>query len=553
MLIQPNSHRVLARKYRPIKLEQLVGQPILVQTLINAFKQDRLPHAWLLTGMRGVGKTTTARILARTLNYEREDALPGYPEMDTMGKHCEAIIASQHPDVVEIDAASHTGIDDVRTILDQLNYAPLLAKYKVYIIDEVHMLSEKAFNAFLKSLEEPPPYVKFIFATTELKKVPLTIVSRCQRFHLQRVQNDTLNAFLTQIANLEQINISPEAIHKITRVSDGSVRDALSLLDQAIAFAPSPIQPDAIQIMLGQINDKGVLDLCRNIVSQDLKQTLAEFNKFYLLGADPIETLSELLTLIHSVLLQKLNSSTNTSAHAIFDLEVLSEAVALFISVQESTLIALCDVLQHGLVDLHTSKHPYMYAELLLIKLVYMLMLPPIEGLIDQLEQSGDPTAASDDSKPNTSHLSSFRENAIRETQVALEVKGASSASAPSCALELETFEDLLVLAKARNASQVLYFLEHYVRLVSFKKGSISFALEDKDTYNCLPKLKEFLKEETGTPWEVTISNEQGDDTLAAQRLNEQQAILEEICTDTLVKATLKSFPDSKINLVTEF
>ena len=273
---EAKAYRVLARKYRPASFEDLIGQDAVVRTVSNAFETGRIPQAWILTGVRGVGKTTTARILARALNYELPDGSVKGPtiHMPTLGVHCKAIMESRHMDVLEMDAASHTGVDDVRAINDSVRYAPASARYKVYIIDEVHMLSTAAFNAFLKTLEEPPEHAKFVFATTEIRKVPVTVLSRCQRFDLRRVEADVLMKHLSNIAAKEKVEIEPEALGIIARAAEGSVRDSLSLLDQAIAHAAGPVQAEQVRQMLGLADRTRVIDLFDALARGDIESAL---------------------------------------------------------------------------------------------------------------------------------------------------------------------------------------------------------------------------------------------------------------------------------------
>ncbi len=297
------AYRVLARKYRPASFEDLIGQDAVVRTVSNAFETGRIPQAWILTGVRGVGKTTTARILARALNYELPDGSVKGPtiHMPTLGVHCKAIMESRHMDVLEMDAASHTGVDDVRAINDSVRYAPASARYKVYIIDEVHMLSTAAFNAFLKTLEEPPEHAKFVFATTEIRKVPVTVLSRCQRFDLRRVEADVLMKHLSSIAAKEKVEIEPEALGIIARAAEGSVRDSLSLLDQAIAHAAGPVQAEQVRQMLGLADRTRVIDLFDALARGDIESAFREFRDQYDTGADPIVVLSDLAEFVNFV------------------------------------------------------------------------------------------------------------------------------------------------------------------------------------------------------------------------------------------------------------
>ena len=309
-------YRVLARKYRPSSFDDLIGQEAVVRTVSNAFETGRIPQAWILTGVRGVGKTTTARILARALNYELPDGSVKGPtiHMPVPGVHCQAIMESRHMDVLEMDAASHTGVDDVRQINDSVRYAPASARYKVYIIDEVHMLSTAAFNAFLKTLEEPPEHAKFVFATTEIRKVPVTVLSRCQRFDLRRVDADVLMAHLAGIAAKENVEAEPEALGIIARAAEGSVRDSLSLFDQAIAHAAGTVRADAIRQMLGLADRTRVIDLFDSLARGDIASAFKEFREQYDTGADPIVVLSDLAEFVNFVTRVKIIPATPTTS-----------------------------------------------------------------------------------------------------------------------------------------------------------------------------------------------------------------------------------------------
>src|SRR4051794_4709074 len=297
------SYRVLARKYRPSNFDDLIGQDAMVRTVSNAFETGRIPQAWILTGVRGVGKTTTARIVARALNYELPDGSVKGPTiaMPKLGLHCQAIMESRHMDVIEMDAASHNGVDDVRQINDAIRYAPVSARYKVYILDEVHMLSTAAFNALLKTLEEPPPHAKFIFATTEIRKVPVTVLSRCQRFDLRRVDASMLVQHLSGIAGKEKVQAEPEALALVARAAEGSVRDALSLLDQAIAHAAGPVRGEDVRQMLGLADRVRIVDLFEALMRGDIATALKELRDQYDSGADPMVVLTELAEFTHFV------------------------------------------------------------------------------------------------------------------------------------------------------------------------------------------------------------------------------------------------------------
>lgn len=380
-------YRVLARKYRPATFDDLIGQEAMVRTISNSFEVGRIPQAWILTGVRGIGKTTTARILARALNYERPDGSVKGPtiHMPTMGVYCQAIMESRHIDVLEMDAASHTGIDDVRQITDGVRYAPSSARYKVYIIDEVHMLSEKAFNSFLKTLEEPPEHAKFVFATTEIRKVPITMLSRCQRFDLQRVDADVLVAHLASISDKEGIKAEPEALGLIARAADGSVRDSLSLLDQAIAHAQATVCAEDVRQMLGLADRTRVIDLFASLASGDIAAAFKEFRDQYDTGADPVVVLSDLAEFVNFVTRVKVMPTTA-------DNPALGEAgrtrgrdFAAKLSMR--MLSRMWQMLFQGITEVQSATRPRAVAEMVLVRIAYVADLPTPGETLKMIEQ----------------------------------------------------------------------------------------------------------------------------------------------------------------------
>ena len=388
-------YRVLARKYRPSSFDDLIGQDAVVRTVSNAFETGRIPQAWILTGVRGVGKTTTARILARALNYELADGSVKGPtiHMPVLGVHCQAIMESRHMDVLEMDAASHTGVDDVRQINDSVRYAPASARYKVYIIDEVHMLSTAAFNAFLKTLEEPPEHAKFVFATTEIRKVPVTVLSRCQRFDLRRVDADVLMGHLANIAAKENVDAEPEALGIIARAAEGSVRDSLSLFDQAIAHAAGPVRADAVRQMLGLADRTRVIDLFDSLARGDIASAFAEFRDQYDTGADPIVVLSDLAEFVNFVTRVKIVPATADNV-AFGETERL-RARDFASKLSMRVLSRMWQMLLKGITEVQAATRPAAAAEMVLVRIAYVADMPTPDEAIRMLDQNGGAASAS--------------------------------------------------------------------------------------------------------------------------------------------------------------
>ncbi|WP_111356954.1 DNA polymerase III subunit gamma/tau, partial [Rhodoplanes elegans] len=386
------AYRVLARKYRPSTFDDLIGQDAMVRTISNAFETGRIPQAWILTGVRGVGKTTTARILARALNYALPDGSITGPtiHMPVLGVHCAAIMESRHFDVIEMDAASHNGVDDIRQINDAIRYAPVSARYKVYILDEVHMLSTAAFNAVLKTLEEPPPHAKFVFATTEIRKVPITVLSRCQRFDLRRLDAELLGTHLGNIAAKEGVTVAPEALALIARAAEGSVRDSLSLLDQAIAHANGgaggTVDAVGVRSMLGLADRSRVIDLFETLMKGDIAGALGELRDQYDSGADPVTVLEDLAELTHFVTRVKV-------VPAVTDDRALSEAErtrgrALATALSMRVLSRTWQMLLKGLAEVEAAPKPIAAAEMVLVRIAYAADLPTPDEVIRSLGSS---------------------------------------------------------------------------------------------------------------------------------------------------------------------
>jgi DNA polymerase-3 subunit gamma/tau len=554
-------YRVLARKYRPSSFDDLIGQEAMVRTVSNAFETGRIPQAWILTGVRGVGKTTTARILARALNYELPDRLVKGPtiHMPTLGVHCRAIMESRHMDVLEMDAASHTGVDDVRQINDSVRYAPASARYKVYIIDEVHMLSTAAFNAFLKTLEEPPEHAKFVFATTEIRKVPVTVLSRCQRFDLRRVEADVLMKHLGNIAAKENVEVEQEALGIIARAAEGSVRDSLSLFDQAIAHAAGTVRADAVRQMLGLADRTRVIDLFDSLACGDIAGAFKEFREQYDVGADPIVVLSDLAEFVNFVTRVKIVPATADNVAFGETERVRAREFALKLSMR--VLSRMWQMLLKGITEVQTATRPAAAAEMVLARIAYVADMPTPDEAIRMLEQNGggSPVIASGASASRSapaSTVSSMSSSPMRAPAAPRAGAEASArpqaiASAPEAqsapALRITSFPQLVALAGEKRDLLTKAALEADVRLVRIEDGRLEVALERNAARMLVNDLSRKLEQWTGRRWTVIVSNETGQPTLRSQNeviKNERERAAE---ADPRVQEVLARFPGAKV------
>ncbi|MEK9285347.1 DNA polymerase III subunit gamma/tau [Bradyrhizobium sp. ISRA442] len=552
-------YRVLARKYRPSSFEDLIGQEAVVRTVSNAFETGRIPQAWILTGVRGVGKTTTARILARALNYEMPDGSVKGPtiHMPTLGVHCQAIMESRHMDVLEMDAASHTGVDDVRQINDSVRYAPASARYKVYIIDEVHMLSTAAFNAFLKTLEEPPEHAKFVFATTEIRKVPVTVLSRCQRFDLRRVEADVLMKHLANIAAKESVEIEPEALGIIARAAEGSVRDSLSLLDQAIAHAAGQVKADAVRQMLGLADRTRVIDLFDSLVRGDIAAAFKEFRDQYDTGADPIVVLSDLAEFVNFVTRVKIVPATADNVAYGETERLCARDFAAKISMR--VLSRMWQMLLKGITEVQAATRPAAAAEMVLVRIAYVADLPTPDEAIKMLEQNGGgslgagggsatrsapaaPVASAAPVRMPTSPPSSFGGGARPQMAApAPDPQGAAPA------LRITSFTQLVALAGQKRDLMTKGALEGDMRLVRFEEGRLEVALEPNASKTTITELARKFELWTGRRWTVIVSNEQGQPTLRSVNQAAKQEHARTAEADPRVQEVLSRFPGAKV------
>jgi len=556
-------YRVLARKYRPSSFDDLIGQEAMVRTVSNAFETGRIPQAWILTGVRGVGKTTTARILARALNYEKADGSVKGPtiHMPDLGVHCQAIMESRHMDVLEMDAASHTGVDDVRQINDSVRYAPASARYKVYIIDEVHMLSTAAFNAFLKTLEEPPEHAKFVFATTEIRKVPVTVLSRCQRFDLRRVEADVLMNHLGNIAARENVEVEPEALGIIARAAEGSVRDSLSLFDQAIAHAAGMVRADAVRQMLGLADRTRVIDLFDSLARGDIAAAFTEFRAQYDVGADPVVVLSDLAEFVNFVTRVKIVPATSDNVAFGETERVRAREFAAKLSMR--VLSRMWQMLLKGIAEVQIATRPAAAAEMVLVRIAYVADLPTPDEAIKMLEQHGGgsqvaasgaapsrsmpaPSASSMSTPPAVSARVPASPRSGAETSVRPQM-APSSQTEPSPALRITSFPQLVALAGEKRDIMTKTALESDVRLVRIEDGRLEVALERNAARGLVNDLSRKLEQWTGRRWTVIVSNEAGQPTLRAQSEVAKNAREKAAEADPRVQEVLARFPGAKV------
>jgi DNA polymerase-3 subunit gamma/tau len=577
-------YRVLARKYRPATFDDLIGQEAMVRTISNAFETGRIPQAWILTGVRGVGKTTTARILARGLNYELPDGSITTPTitMPVLGINCRAIMESRHVDVLEMDAASHNGVDDIRQINDAVRYAPVSARYKVYILDEVHMLSNQAFNALLKTLEEPPPHAKFVFATTDIGKVPVTVLSRCQRFDLRRVEADVLVAHLEDILAKEGVTAEPEALALIARAAEGSVRDSLSLLDQAISHAAGAVRAEDVRQMLGLADASRIIDLFDALMRGDAARALGELRSQYDSGADPLVVLTELAEFTHFVTRVKV-VPTVVEDRSLAEVE-RKRGRELAAGLSMGTLSRTWQMLFKGLQEVKDAPRPIAAAEMVLVRIAYAADLPPPEEVIRKLTDPAARTAPGPSrgmAAPSPAQVTGeMRQEVLRAEQVRGEVVrgepvrneparqplrasaqpalasipqprepiGRAAEPAPGFA----RFADLIAFVAEKRDLPLKTLLERDVRLVRFEDGKLEVALEPSASRALIADLARKLTALTGRRWMVVVSTEAGEPTVKAQAEARRTEFMAGVQSDPRVQDVLARFPGAQVVAVRE-
>lgn len=527
-------YRVLARKYRPRDFSELKGQDALVRTLTNAIQSGRIAHAFMLTGVRGVGKTTTARIIARALNCEKGPTVTPCGVCD----QCRAIAEDRHVDVLEMDAASRTGVDDVREIIDSVQYAPVSGRYKVFIIDEVHMLSKNAFNALLKTLEEPPAHTKFVFATTEIRKVPVTVLSRCQRFDLRRIEGRVLEAYFAEILGREGVTFDPAAVALIARAADGSARDGLSLLDQAISRGDGRVEPEAVRAMLGLVDRAVAIDLYEAAMKGDAPRALALLDDLHKGGADPVMVAQDLLETTHT--LTKLKVSPELAADAALTEIERTRGAALATALSVPVLTRAWQILVKGASEVQHALKPQQALEMLLIRLLYVADAPTPGDLVRQLRDgvlAAQGTSGSGGGAPRGAPLMSAS-------------SGAAYAFAPAPAVSSPvpaSFTEAVALFGERKQMILQGHLVNDAHLVKFEKGHIALRLKPAAPQNLAGQVAGFLSDWTGMRWVVSLSREAGEPTLSETRAAARGARLFAIKADPVVAEILKVFPGATV------
>ncbi len=560
-----NNRKVLSLKYRPQSFDEVIGQDVMVQIIKNAIKMDRIPNAYLLTGIRGVGKTTTARIIAKAINCKNSETLEKKCEGFC---HCEAITNSNHIDVLEMDAASKTGIDDIRELIDSAKYYPTSAKYKVFIIDEVHMLSKQAFNGLLKTLEEPPHHLKFILATTEVKKIPLTIISRCQRFDLRRIKLEEMISFLKKISEKEKAKINEKALMLIAKASEGSVRDALSILDQAIStfnVLGEEIIETSVRTMLGIADRSRIIDLVRFVIDADKAKALADAQEIFDLGADPKLVLQDMLEVIYLI------SRSKSFGKIENDLTVSESESDLIFGLSKnidfSYIAMIWQFILKGIEELSFVPNHFLSFQMLIMRLVHLKDLPSPEQVIEDALNSdtrviADTTEKKDDFneiKPGT--IINKQTSAKTQIKSIIQEKAEDIDRSPRILekkqevgkLEIiNSFEKLVQITNDRKEIELKFDLERNVRVVKFETGKIDISFNEKLSKNFVRSLTEKLKLWTGERWIISLSKETGKNTIFENKETYKKKLLQDALESEVYKKIKENFPDAELNEVEE-
>ncbi|MEN5146015.1 DNA polymerase III subunit gamma/tau [Brevundimonas diminuta] len=529
------AYTVLARKYRPRAFEDLIGQEAMVRTLTNAFATGRIAHAFMLTGVRGVGKTTTARLLARALNNETETIDKPSLALSPTGRHDAAIMAGQHMDVMEMDAASHTGVNDIRDILESVRYAPVEARYKVYVLDEVHMLSTQAFNALLKTLEEPPPHAKFIFATTEIRKVPVTILSRCQRFDLRRVEPEILVGHLGRVAEREGMKIEQEALALISRAAEGSVRDGLSLLDQALVQAErgAVVETATVRDMLGLADRTQTIALFEQTMAGKTAEALTTFRTLYGYGADPVQVANDLLEHCHAASVAKMLGPNATRLPG----DQAQKLAALGAAISAGTLSRTWQMLLKALDEVRRAPNPADAVEMAIVRLAYAADLPGPEEALKAIQSGGVPGGGAGGPRGGGSGGGGGGASAM------LAARPMATPALP----DPQSFEAVVALIGEKREITLQMDVERYVRVVSFRPGAITYEPAEGSPHDLARRLAGRLKEWTGRTWLIAANGQGGGETLIEVEKKARAARRAAVEADPFVVSIMQAFPGAEI------
>jgi len=557
-----DNYKILALKYRPKNFNELIGQDIMVQTITNSIQLNKLPNAYLLTGIRGVGKTTTARLIAKAINCNKNFINNEQCEKKEHC-HCREISETKHLDVLEMDAASRTGIDDVRELIESSKYNPTNAKYKIFIIDEVHMLSKQAFNGLLKTLEEPPPHLKFIFATTEVKKIPVTIVSRCQRFDLNRVPIEILLKNLEKIAKLENGKISPRALKLIAQASEGSVRDSLSLLDRALISKSNKLEEvdeKFVRQMLGIVDRSQMVELLKFIFNGKQEQSIILLREMYNQGVEPTSFLNDILEIIYFIIQRKnlgnFESDFSISEKELKDIDVISKDINV------STLIVFWQFVIKTIDELMIVTNPILSTEMLIIKLIHLKDLPSYEGILNSLEKDFSNTKVTNIGQDiNPTRQKEFQnESKLPKNQIKNTIQTKTDLSSPNPKkiikdtnlLKIESFENLIEISSMKKEIELKYDLANVVNLVSFSEGKIDISFNENLRKDFVRNLSEKLLEWTGRRWVISLTKDQGRKTFSETKTIKQKENLEKEKKEQVYKKFKDIFSDAELIEVSE-
>jgi len=550
---EQQEYRVLARKYRPQIFKDLIGQDILVQTLTNSIIQNRIAHAYLLTGVRGIGKTTTARLIGMSLNCSNRSKEKCEPCGNCIS--CISIREDRNLDVIEMDAASKTGVDDIREIIDNVKYKPVSSKYKIFIIDEVHMLSKNAFNALLKTLEEPPPHVKFIFATTEVKKIPITIISRCQRFDLQRIEKENLISHLMKISIKENIKIHHEALALIVRSADGSVRDGLSLLDQAIAIAnvKDEINADLIISMLGLADRCNIFDLMDSIFNGNAVQALEIYNRIYQAGGDILMIFDEMLNVTHFITQIKISPELKNDTQ-IPELE-RKKGIEIAEKITMSSLGMIWQVLFRGYEELQSGFHLYQHGEMIIIRLIYLYDGPTPNDLekkynIENLKEIENTKDKNITLTKQADHLT-LNQTTTANNKLSNPENDTNELSNPKGNITIKSYRHFVDLFYQKKEGMLHTYLYNNTKLISFKEGEVILNTKSITDPHFNRTIAKLISKWTGRIWQISTSTNNIGQTLYEEDIIQQRKEIELMKKDPEIKKILDKFPGVSIHSIT--